>query len=338
MLTVTDPQDSLPGFQNTMVFGPAGGCIGRGQDNDWVLPDPDRYLSVHHARVRFRGGAYFIEDISTNGVFVNGARRALGKSASPRLRDGDRLRLGAYELQVSLGELDIDTSSPDSASLSNQSIEALLIDHSSMLSALQLPAEEQQAPDVSLGRPLTDRRRAPRPSAGITSEIDAFCRGAGIAATELPASGHLAALQLAGLMLREALLGAREMAKSRREVLRRSGLNPEVEESGRAVLHRLSVEELLMQFLTGQDPSLPEAIPWLRDVFGTARRSDAAFIRATRSALAEFLRRLEPAALNAGGAADERFRALTDMHTDGMPAMYAEALARHFTALLHGEE
>jgi predicted component of type VI protein secretion system len=342
LLTVTEPQEPLPGLQNTMVFGPSGGCIGRGQDNDWVLPDPQRYLSVHHARVRCYQGVYYIEDTSTNGVFLNGSTRALGKNASPPLRDGDRLRMGSYELQVSINGSDREAANDsielEAAALSSDSVEALLIDHSNILPALPdteaaaAPAEPEPLP---LDSPLTDRRRAPRTALGVSPDFDAFCRGAGVPASELPANSRLAALQLAGLMLREALVGARELAKSRREILRSAGLNPEAEDSGRAALQRYSIEELLKQFLSTQDPTLPEAIPWLREVFSTARRNDAAFVQATRQALSDFLRRLEPGALAAGGAApDERFRALTDMPHDALPALYVEALTRHFATLV----
>jgi predicted component of type VI protein secretion system len=344
LLTVTEPQDPLPGLQNTMVFGPRGGCIGRGQDNDWVLPDPQRYLSVHHARVRCYQGVYYIEDTSTNGVFLNGSARPLGKSPSPALRDGDRLRMGGYELQVSISASDREAANDsielEAAALSSDSVEALLIDHSNILPALTdvepaTLAPEPDAEPLPLDSPLADRRRVPRVAVGASAEFDAFCRGAGVPASELPTNSRLAALQLAGLMLREALVGARELAKSRREILRSAGLNPEVEESGRAALQRYSIEELLKQFLSAQDPTLPEAVPWLREVFSTARRNDAAFVQATRQALTEFLRRLEPGALSAGGAApEERFRALTDMAHDALPALYVEALSRHFAALV----
>ena len=91
---------------------------------------------------------------------------------------------------------------------------------------------------------------------------------------------------------------------------------------------------MLKQFLTAADPTLPEAIPWLREVFSTARRNDAAFVQATRQALADYLRRLEPSALAARGAPDEQFRALTDMRNDALPPLYAEALNRHFAAVV----
>src|ERR1700730_15184718 len=63
------------GEQSTKVFGVHGGCIGRGTDNEWILPDPERYLSGKHARVDFRAGTYVLVDNSSNGTYVNGARR-----------------------------------------------------------------------------------------------------------------------------------------------------------------------------------------------------------------------------------------------------------------------
>jgi type VI secretion system protein len=79
-----------------------GGSIGRAHDNDWVLPDPERYLSAHHARVKFRDGAFHLFDTSTNGVFINERTEALGRRDSYTLRDGDQLRLGDYEIAVSI--------------------------------------------------------------------------------------------------------------------------------------------------------------------------------------------------------------------------------------------
>ena len=62
-----------------------GGTIGRSADNDWVLPDPQRYVSAHHARVHFRDGHFYLQDVSTNGVFVNDDTEPLAKRGSSRL-------------------------------------------------------------------------------------------------------------------------------------------------------------------------------------------------------------------------------------------------------------
>ena len=98
---VSDHRRSL-GDRGNIVFGVGGGTIGRSADNDWVLPDPQRYVSAHHARVSFRQGAYFIEDLSTNGAFVNDGDVALNKSGPHKLANGDLLRFGDYQVSVVL--------------------------------------------------------------------------------------------------------------------------------------------------------------------------------------------------------------------------------------------
>src|SRR6202161_4408297 len=90
------------GEHSTKVFGVHGGTIGRSTDNEWILPDPERYLSGKHARVDFRAGTYVLVDTSSNGTYVNGAQVPLGKYHDYTLRDGDYIRLGEYELLVSI--------------------------------------------------------------------------------------------------------------------------------------------------------------------------------------------------------------------------------------------
>src|SRR5580693_9678455 len=90
------------GEQSTKVFGVHGGTIGRATDNEWILPDPERYLSGKHARVDFRAGTYVLVDTSSNGTYINGAQVPLGKYHDYLLKDGDYVRLGQYELLVSI--------------------------------------------------------------------------------------------------------------------------------------------------------------------------------------------------------------------------------------------
>jgi type VI secretion system protein len=92
------------GKQSSRMFGVHGGRIGRAPDNDWILPDPERYVSSHHASVQFRGGKWILEDTSTNGVFVNDGNTPLSVSGPYLMKDGDRLRFGDYEFLVSIDE------------------------------------------------------------------------------------------------------------------------------------------------------------------------------------------------------------------------------------------
>ncbi len=72
--------------------------IGRGADNDWVLPDPDRHLSKTHCVVSIENGRCVLTDLSTNGVFVNGAREPISRDNRVILTDGDEFRLGDYTI------------------------------------------------------------------------------------------------------------------------------------------------------------------------------------------------------------------------------------------------
>src|ERR1700754_4451018 len=96
---VSDQRRSL-GDRSTIAFSADGGTIGRSADNGWVLPDPLRYVSAHHARVVFKQGAYFLEDLSTNGSYVNDNDKALGKQGPHKLANGDLLRFGDYQVAV----------------------------------------------------------------------------------------------------------------------------------------------------------------------------------------------------------------------------------------------
>jgi len=70
--------------------------VGRGPDNDLVIPD--ERVSWHHALVWVEHGAAWVRDLSSrNGTFVNGERATV----AVEVKDGDRIRLGpAVELGV----------------------------------------------------------------------------------------------------------------------------------------------------------------------------------------------------------------------------------------------
>lgn len=78
--------------------------LGRGAECDWVLADPDRVLSKKHCVLEFFGGGWQLRDTSTNGTFVNHAQAPVGRDQVKPLMDGDRLRLGSYEIEVRIVE------------------------------------------------------------------------------------------------------------------------------------------------------------------------------------------------------------------------------------------
>ena len=66
-LRVVSNHAKVLGELASRVFGVHGGTIGRSGTNDWVLPDPDRYISGKHARIEYRAGSYWLTDTSSNG-------------------------------------------------------------------------------------------------------------------------------------------------------------------------------------------------------------------------------------------------------------------------------
>lgn len=98
VLSVTSFQKALMGNENRHVFDETGGVIGRARRSDWVLPDPERFVSGTHAEISFDGERFYITDVSTNGLFLNDSSVPLGKGGRWPISNGDRIALGDFEL------------------------------------------------------------------------------------------------------------------------------------------------------------------------------------------------------------------------------------------------
>ena len=101
-LEIISEHRDIVGDDAVREFGEEGGTIGRSLQNDWILPDPDRYISGRHATIDYKGGVYYLADTSSNGVYVNGEREPVGKGNPRRLFNGDKLRMGDFEIAVTL--------------------------------------------------------------------------------------------------------------------------------------------------------------------------------------------------------------------------------------------
>jgi type VI secretion system FHA domain protein len=99
-LEITGPQAAKLGPAARKVFRSAGGTIGRLPDNHWALPDP--YVSSRHALVRYQDGVFYIEDTSTNGVFINSPDKRLAKGQPHALQSGDWIFIEPYEIRASI--------------------------------------------------------------------------------------------------------------------------------------------------------------------------------------------------------------------------------------------
>ena len=103
VLEVVSTEKHLMGQNARHVFYPAGGVIGRSSGCDWVIPDQTRHMSGRHAIISYESGQFFITDISTNGIYLNGVE-TLDKNRATPLSDGDRLLMGQIHFQVQVNQ------------------------------------------------------------------------------------------------------------------------------------------------------------------------------------------------------------------------------------------
>ena len=387
---------------HTVIFGVSGGSIGRSGDNDWVLPDPLRYVSAHHARVVCRDGHFYLEDLSTNGVFVNDQPEAVAKlgSSGYQLKNGDVLRIGDYQIVAALDteaapeipELDSAAAVPTSIHALHPIGRAAQTDIGAVLDLEELlvadpagsgsfqpvnaygqaisparrpspaPAAAKPAPatdpnEDSIGRRIArlakaagrDPRGASVPALyDVHSGLQAFCRGAGIDPEKLPAEAQTRLLHLTGQLLREALVGLKDLERSRSEIRDRFRIElpPPEPDDPRPSLGRSTVDELLLELLVQHESRSIDAVQWLREAVGEAKAHEQAASQATRAAFVEFLDRLDPAELEArferaarrgkARSADKAqywelfttfYRNLIEMPADHLPHTFVEAFA-----------
>jgi len=99
-LQVSPPQAAQLGAASDKTFRAAGGLIGRDKSNDWILPHTK--VSSRHARISYHDATFYIEDTSTNGVFLNSSKQRLTKGRPQALASGDRILIDPYEIRVTI--------------------------------------------------------------------------------------------------------------------------------------------------------------------------------------------------------------------------------------------
>ena len=411
---ISDQRRSLA-ERSSATFSVEGGTIGRSADNDWVLPDPRRYVSAHHARVQFREGHFYLQDVSTNGVYVNDDMEPLAKRGSSgyRLANGDMLRMGEYHIVAALEARQAQQEQDDAAAAVPTSIHGLrtlgrAADHdigaplglqellqpandtdsvsvlpvnaygqsvdSGRVRALARTQEAEQLPELlppdgpdpqSFGRRMARLAEAvarePKSGASVIAledvrtGLDAFCRGAGIEPERLPAEAQVRLLHLAGRLFREALVGFKELERSRSETRNRYRIeSPQQEpDDPRPSLADSMVEELLIALFVQHEGRRLDSVQWLREAVLEAKLHETATAQATRAAFVEFLDRLDPAELEArferaarrgkARSADKAqywdlfttfYRNLIEMPADHLPHTFVEAFAAAYREVL----
>jgi type VI secretion system FHA domain protein len=184
--------------------------------------------------------------------------------------------------------------------------------------------------------------------------LAAFCRGAGIDPRTITSEARNGALQLAGQLLREAVLGLMDLNQSRNEFRNRFRMPaPPANEGPESPLNfSRGVDEALVRLLT-TGSTRSGSVDALRDNFKELKAQNTASLAASRAALEEFIGRVDPKELEERferatkrgvfGQQNkskywelyaEMFAGLTQRPPDGFPHVYTEAFAKAYEAKL----
>jgi type VI secretion system FHA domain protein len=373
-LQIVSRQHQSLGERAKKEFSRDGGTIGRSLESDWVLPDGQRYLSSRHASIDYRSGSYYIVDTSTNGVYVNESDKPVGRGNPQRLFDGDRIRLGEYEISVQIeGEEDsseplgddghvdpvelaqrVPPPDPTSADLvqaheiTGVGIEMLLNEEAEIgalhkaakLAAANLRLEDEPPPrppraqpaDSPPSAPVTRPAPAPvsaaqslapkapsqapseaaateRPAVGTAApSLDAFFRGAGVSARKLNDKQAEQLLHRLGQIMREVIVGLSENLHVRTEqknvlrvpntTIQRRANNP--------LKFSASVEESLTNLLLRRSNEYLPPVEAVREAFGDIKQHQQSVLGAMRTAVSDYIGRLDPDELESKYTAGKR--------------------------------
>lgn len=106
-------------------FDQDGGTIGRSLEkrkNHLALHDPEKFISRRHATIKFEKGLYYLSDTSVDGTNILNKNIRVCRDTVP-LTDGDRLKIGHYELIVCMPSTDALATVGHSSAYSNKESE-----------------------------------------------------------------------------------------------------------------------------------------------------------------------------------------------------------------------
>ena len=330
-LKIVSDHRELVGDDDEREFGEEGGTIGRSLQNDWILPDPDRFISGRHATIDYKGGIYYLLDTSSNGVYINDEVEPIGKGNPRRLFNGDRMRMGDFEFTVAVdsGESLSMPLDPE-PSVVPDNIEQLVDEDLPRTGVKMLDEEELTGDDEfrsvlfsTSSSPTAPPQAEPEKAAPVAKPVQkkkagnkhkthsrrkedvfaAFLHGLGINRVELHPSVDRTALMLnAGHVLREFVEGVIPLLAGRANLKNTFRLDQTsvLPRHNNPLKFSERPDDLIKQLLVGDEGDYLGAKDAVREACQDLMNHQNAFLDAMNSAFIEFADRFEPDELEQG--------------------------------------
>ncbi len=321
-LEIVSEHSEILGEDHIRVFREDGGTIGRSLQNDWILPDPDRFLSGKHATIDFQSGAFYLADVSTNGVYINDDSEPLGKGNPRRLFHGDKLRMGDFEFQVTLDEgQSLNMPPPEPMTVVPDHIEQL-VDEDSLKSGIQMLDEEAITGDAEFQNALFGSKsmaqnqatktpalveqpnpfaKAPpkteKKSVDAAALLDSFMRGLEIERTDIhPSTDPHDVMENAGRVLKEFVDGSTELLVRRSTLKSMFRLNQTttLPLGNNPLKLAENTRDSMMQLLVGKEGEYLSPVDAVKEVYRDLKFHHDAVLDAMLSAYQDFADRFNP--------------------------------------------
>jgi predicted component of type VI protein secretion system len=328
-ITIVSEHRDLVGDDCVREYYEEGGTIGRSLQNDWILPDPDRYISGRHATIDYKGGMYYLADTSSNGVYMNGDDEPIGNSNPRRLFDGDHMRMGDFEFEVRIdkGESLVMPLEPE-PSVAPDNIEQF-VEEDVIETGVQLLAEAEITGDDEFqallfgGEPEKEQTKPePEPKTDVESAVnkpadqqnkrvevtaedlfDSFLDGLGVSRVELrPSVNRPEMMMTAGIVLREFVEGTIRLLASRANLKSAFRLDQTtvLPRQNNPMKFSKNANDLIKQLLVGTEGEYLGARDAVREVNRDLVNHQNAFLDAMSSAFIEFVDSFDPDELQEG--------------------------------------
>ncbi|MBD8577093.1 type VI secretion system-associated FHA domain protein TagH [Pseudomonas syringae] len=102
VLEIRDPAQRDWAATPLRRFVERGGVLGRHPACDWILDDPPRHVSNHHAVVSYRDGTFLLTDTSRNGTHDAATGERLPLGVAQTIEHGSSYRLGRLRIDARL--------------------------------------------------------------------------------------------------------------------------------------------------------------------------------------------------------------------------------------------
>jgi type VI secretion system FHA domain protein len=300
--------------------------IGRGASFDWDLPD--RTVSRPHCVIERLAVGYTITDVSSHGVFLNGAAVRLGHGNTTPLADGDVIAIGVYDIKIGLhpgmAEAIAAPSARDGRHLAvpvpARHVPAPAAAARSAASPRSPVARSRKAsapsqadagggnPAPSLGGParVNGSQAAPpapaRPAGDAALQHDpagalrAFLEGAGVGDAGLPPGDDLERLHDYGVLFRELVSGLRDLLATRSQI--KTALHLPQTRIGaynnNPFKFSVNVSQVVKALLAPETSGYSAPLAAIREGVEDLKAHEAAFTVATNEALAALMTMLSP--------------------------------------------